>query len=367
MSMPLRCAALALLLALGACSAPRGEAAKDPNDPGKLDLNLLKRNSRNLHDYIGAMLLAGSPQPADWAESKKQFDLVHPFFVFQEDPELIRQFKAGSETARKELGRRGMLLQSVVILSSGYDREKWDAARKTLIDAGEPGQVLLCTTLLGMLLNVQNIQIFPQIRFALAESGAFALETTVGLGKELAAQTSADAAVFNMDDLVQVLMVVISFGDAGRGTLEEFSRSPKPNVRRCVARSIGESRDGSALPVLLRLLTDPEWTVRMSATQAMGQMASVRSQAGPALVDRLAKERDGLVFRGTLRAIGDLLYADAIPDLMKVLEMPSRETLEAAMGALYIITGEKLLSREKWYEWYRSRYPDWKKRHAARS
>jgi hypothetical protein len=367
MSMPLRRAALALLLALAACTGSRGDAAKDPNDPGKVDLNLLKRNSRNLQDYIGAMLKAGSLNPGDWAEAKKEFDLVHPFFVFQEDPELIRQFKAGSETARKELARRGMLLQSVVTLSSGYNREKWDAARKTLIDAGEPGQVLLCTTLLGMLLNGQNIQIFPQIRFALAESGPFALETTAGLAKELAAQTPADAAIFNMDDLVQILMVIISFGDAGRGVLDEFSRSPKPNVRRCVARAIGESRDGSALSTLLRLQVDPEWTVRMSATQSMGGMTSVRSVAGPALVDRLGKEKDGLVFRATLRAIGDLLYADAVPDLMKVLELPSRETLEAAMGALYILTGEKHLSREKWYEWYRTRYPDWKKKHATRS
>src|SRR5207249_3405866 len=113
-------------------------------------------------------------------------------------------------------------------------------ARKTLIGAGEPGQVLLCTTLLGMLLNGQNMAIFPQIRFALAESGTFALETTVGLARELTAQTPADAAIFKMDDLVQVLMVIISFGDAGTPSLDEFSKSSKPNVRRCVARAIGE-------------------------------------------------------------------------------------------------------------------------------
>ena len=373
--MPRRRAALSLALVLGAasslltasCSSPRSDPENDPNDPGKVDLEVLKRNSRNLQEYIDAMLLAGSPQPADWAESKKKFDLVHPFFVFQEDPELIRQFRAGSVSARKELGRRGTLLRSVQILSSGYDRLKWEEACKTLMDAGEPGQVLLCTTLLGMLLNVQNIQIFPQIRFALAESGTFALETTVGLAKELAAQTSATAAVFKMDDLVQVLMVIISFGDKGRGPFEEFAQSSKPNVRRCAARAIGESRDGSALGVLLRLLSDSDWTVRMSATQSMGQMASVRSQAGPALVERISKEKDGLVFRATLRAIGDLLYADAIPELMKVLELPSRETLEAAMGALYIITGEKNLRREQWYEWYRTRYPEWKRKHASKS
>jgi hypothetical protein len=364
--MLLRPAVLLVLFALGACSAPRGDAEKGKNDPGMVDLNLLKRNSRNLQDYIDAMLLAGSPQPADWAESKKKFDLVHPFFVFQEDPGLIRQFKEGSETARKELGRRGTLLRSVQVLSSGYDREKWEEARKTLIDAGEPGQVLLCTALLGMLLNVQNLQIFPQIRFALAESGRFAFETTVGLAKELAAQMPGDVAVFNMDDLVQVLMVVIAFGDTGKGALEEFSRSPKPNVRRCAAAAIGKSKDGSALNVLLRLLVDPEWSVRMTAAESMGEMAAVRSVAGPALVDRISKERDVLVFKKVVRAIGDLLYVDAVPDLIKILEVPSRDTLEAVMGSLYILTGEKHLRREQWYEWYRTRYPDWKKKHAAR-
>ena len=364
--MVLRRAPLILVLALGACSSAGSDAAKDKNDPGKVDLNLLRQNSRNLQTYIDAMLLAGSAQPSDWAESKKQFDLVHPFYVFQEDPALIRQFKGGSELARKELGRRGMLLRSVQVLGSGYDRGKWEDARKTLMDAGEAGQVLLCTSLLGMLLNGQNMTIFPQIRFALVESGPFALETTVGLAKELAVQTPADTAIFKMDDLVQVLMVIIGFGDAGTPALEEFSKHGKPNVRRCVARAIGESKDGSAIQTLIRMLQDSDWTVRMSATQAMGQMGSMRSVAGPVMVGRLGQEKDGLVFRATLRAIGDLLYADAVPELMKVLELPSRETLEAAMGALYIITGEKHLRREQWYEWYRTRYPDWKKKHSAK-
>jgi hypothetical protein len=364
--MLLRRAPLTLLLALVAgCASSGGDAAKDKNDPGKLDFQVLKQNSRNLQAYIDAMLLAGSPQPSDWAESKKQFDLLNPFFVFQEDPQLIRQFKGGSEAARKELARRGMLLRAVVIFSSGYDRVKWEEARKTLLDAGEPGQVLLCTTLLGMLLNGQNLTIFSQIRFALVESGTPALDTTVALARELVAQTPADTAIFKMDDLVQVLMVIIGFGDAGTPPLEEFSKSSKPNVRRAVARAIGESKDGSAVQTLLRLLQDSDWTVRMSAAQSMGQMGSARSVAGPALVDRLGKEKDGLVFRATLRAIGDLLYAEAIPELMKVLELPSRDTLEAAMGALYIITGEKHLRREQWYDWYRTRYPDWKKKHSA--
>jgi hypothetical protein len=363
--MMLRATPLLVALVLGACSGSASNS-RDKKDAEKIDFSTIKQNSRNLQTYIDAMLLAGSPNPADWMEAKKQFDLVHPFFVFQEDPSLIAQFKGGSEGARRELARRGMLLRAVVVLSSGYDRLKWEEARKTLMEGGEAGQYLLCTSLLGMLLNGQNMAIFPQIRFALVESGTYALDTTVGVAKELTAQAPADAAIFKMDDLVQVLMALIGFGDAGTPALEEFSKSSKANVRRCVARAIGESKDGSALQTLLRLLEDSDWTVRMSAAQAMGQMGSVRPTAGPALVNRLGKERDGLVFRSLLRAIGDLLYAEAIPDLIKILELPSRDTLEAAMGSLYIITGEKHLKREQWLEWYRTRYPDWKKKQTTR-
>ena len=105
--MVLRRAPLILVLALGACSSAGSDAAKDKNDPGKVDLNLLRQNSRNLQTYIDAMLLAGSAQPSDWAESKKQFDLVHPFYVFQEDPALIRQFKGGASWRARSSGGAG--------------------------------------------------------------------------------------------------------------------------------------------------------------------------------------------------------------------------------------------------------------------
>src|SRR6185295_12951246 len=109
---------------------------------------------------------------------------------------------------------------------------------KTLLSSGDAGQNLLCTTLLGMLLNGQNITLFPQIRSTLVDSGAMALETTVGLAKELSNSTPSDMAIFAMGDLVEVLMVIIGFGDLGAASLDEFSRSPKPNVRRCVATAI---------------------------------------------------------------------------------------------------------------------------------
>jgi hypothetical protein len=362
-----RATPILLLSTLLACSGSAAEKPAAREQLAPIDPDTVREYSRNLHQYIDALLLCGSTQPGDWAEAKKQFDILHPFLVFREDPELIRAFKGGSEIARKELSRRGVMLQSVMVFTSGtYDRAKWDEARKILMDSGEAGQFLLCTTLLKLLLNGQNAQIWQHVRFALVESGPLALDTSVGLAKELAEATPPDTAIFKMDDLVQVIMAVIGFGDRGTPALEELSKSAKLNVRRSVARAVGESKDGSALPILLRLLLDSDWMVRMTSAQAMGQMTSARSTAGPALVDRLGKERDGLVFRTVVRSIGDLLYAEAIPDLMKVIEAPSRETTEVGMQSLYILTGEKYLKREQWFEWYRSKYPDWKKKHATR-
>ena len=354
------------LLFTAGCQAAPPPAPKERKPDPALEAQAMLSYSKTLQQYIDAMLLCGSTISVDWEEAKRRFDMLQPFFVFKEDPDLIREFKAGSAAARQELARRGVVLRSVLVFVSGpYHRGKWEDARKALMDSGEAGQVLLCTTLLKMLLNGQHKEIWMHVRYTLVESGPVALETTVGLAKELGERTPADTAIFAMEDLVQIYMVLIAFGDGGRPALEEHSRHAKANVRRSVARAIGESKDGSAVQILIRMLEDSEWQVRMAATQAMGQMGSVRATAGPVLVDRLGKERDGLVFRTALRSLGDLLYAEAVPDLVKVLEVPSRETVEKAMEALYIITGEKFLRRDQWVEWYNTRYADWKKRRAA--
>jgi hypothetical protein len=361
--MNLRCAPVLFLLACSACgpSSTRTESAK--NDTTPPDLATLEQHSKNLQQYVDALLLCGSTQARDWEDAKRQFDLLHPLYVFREDPELIKQFRAGSETARKELARRGVMLRSMLIFGSGpYDRGKWEEARRVLMDSGEAGQVLLVTKLLRMLLNGQNQELWQHIRFTLVECGPVAAETTAGLARQLAEVAPSNTPVFHMDDLVQVLMTLIGFGDAGRPALEELARSPKPNVRRAVARSIGEARDGTAAAALIVLLNDPEYSVRATSAEAAGALASARPVLGPALVDRIGKEHDGKVLEKVLRSIGDLYYADAIPDLIRVLEVPSRETAEAAMQALYIITGEKYLRREQWIEWHRLKYADWKKR-----
>src|SRR5712675_45120 len=125
MSMIRRVAALALLLLpLGACSSG-GDSSREKTEQAKVDPEMLRQYARNLQQYIDAMLMCGSLVPADWEEAKKQFALLNPFLVFKEDPQLIREFTAGSESARKELARRGMILRSVYVFSTGtYDRVK---------------------------------------------------------------------------------------------------------------------------------------------------------------------------------------------------------------------------------------------------
>jgi hypothetical protein len=365
--MILRAAPCILLLALAACPSSVDPMGREPGtEAPEADLEMMRQYSRNLQQYVDAMLLCGSTQARDWEDAKRQFEVLQPLYVFKEDPQLIKEFRAGGEAARKELARRGVLLQSMLVFGKGtYDRAKWEEARKALMDAGEPGQVLLSTTLLKLLLNGQYQELWPHLRYTLVESGPVALETAIGLARQLAQNAPANTAIFHMDDMVQILMVVIGFGDAGRPAMDEMAQSPKPNVRRAAARAIGEARDGSAAPALIRLIHDPEYSVRATAGEAAGALASAKLTLGPALTDRIGKERDSKVLEKVLRSIGDLYYADGIPDLMKVLDVPSREIAEAAMQSLYIITGLKYTKREQWMEWYRIGYPEWKKKKAA--
>jgi hypothetical protein len=334
-----------------------------PADAGALDLDLATASVRTLRDYVTALLLCGSARPADWVEARRQLDLLSPFHVFVEDPGLIKEFRAGSDTARQELGRRGRTLKAMLTFSEPYSKERWDEARRILVEAGEPGQALLVITLLQRLIDGTFRENWHHLRFQLVESGKLGLETTLGLARELAQRAPADKPLFKHDDLVQVLSVVIDFGDAGRPTVQEMAASEKPNVRRCVAEAVGETRDLSNLPLLLKLLAeDPAWTVRASAAESCRRMSAGRKTAGPALTDRIGKERESYVLHRILRAIADVEYADGVPALIRVLEVPSAATVEAAMQALYVLTGERHKTREAWAQWYRLKYPEWRRK-----
>lgn len=373
-------ASVVLAAAFAGCADPSGARspgrASREKELGPLDLEIVRAASEKHRRYVEALLLCGSSAPADWNRARRALEVLHPYHVFQEDPELIRAFRAGDEGARRELGRRGKILQALSVLWGRYDKDAWDEARRVLLEEGEPGQVLLATTLLQRLLSEQfRVEEVPDprnpglrqvrdvsvhLRYQIVESGPVALETAIALAEALAKETPS-TPLFRHEDLTQVLLVLIQFGDRGRPKVEDLAGHPNPNVRRVVARALGEGRDPAGLPLLVRMLSeDPEWAVRAGAAQGLGRMVPARARAGRALVERLRAERDRAVRRAILEAIGELHYEEAVPDLMAMLDVPSVELATAVMAALYRITGEKFTRREDWTRWYVERYPHWK-------
>jgi hypothetical protein len=47
---------------------------------------------------------------------------------------------------------------------------------------------------------------------------------------------------------------------------------------------------------------------------------------------------------------------------MNAIDAPRYETAEAAMFALYRLTGEKFKYNQQWKDWYRDVYPTWIKK-----
>ena len=103
--------------------------------------------------------------------------------------------------------------------------------------------------------------------------------------------------------------------------------------------------------------------MRSAAAEAMGNLGPAREKLGPALLAHVAKEKVRFVLDRVLRAIGEMHYEVAVPDLVKMLDVHSlRRVREAMMYALYRITGHKFLTREKWRGWFEKDYPLWKER-----
>lgn len=353
---------------LGACASPPATPA--PRMEFAVDLQRLRNHSRNYEEYVEALGLCNSTAPADWAKAARIFEVLHPFRVFGDDPDLIRRFRAGDEAARRELGRRGTLLAAQAVFFRPYDGARWEEARRTLLESKPGGPEIFVWTLLQILLGgqtrvdspaeVQDVRV--HVRYHLVQAGPLAREMAEGLARRMA-EEMPDTIVSRMEDLAHVMVLLIEFGDPGRSLVEELSRHPKGNVRRAAALAIGEARDvGSASALARLLLEDPEWPVRATAAEAAGRMGAARTVLGPVLVSRLSREKEPVVHRRVLRAIGEIHHDGAVPELMRWVNSPQWATAEAAMYALYRITGEKYQRAEEWEDWYRRKYPDWKTR-----
>lgn len=345
---------LCALVAAG-CGAPprRTDSQARPLDPG-----VFVEYTKVLHEYLAALKLLGSDDPAAWAEGKRKLESLN-FAYFNDDRLLIDKFRAGEELARRELARRGKMLECVLVFTSPYAPATWEHARKEMLSLGEGAPEFLTISLLKILLNGRFYRVWPQIRYQLVAIGDVAFETTSELTKQLVASTP-ETPIWKQEDLVQLLMVLVGFGERGRAILTEAAKHKVWNVRKAVARAIGESVDLNSADILVRYLEgDPEWQVKATAAEAIGRLRPSRQTLGPVLADRMKKERDGFVMREIVKALGAIRWLGGIPELMRVLEVPNYETVLVAMESLYFLTGERRTTVGQWKEWYRDTYPKW--------
>jgi hypothetical protein len=352
--------AIVLVSFLAACGAPRGGA--DPADPGAgrmITPESFKPLTDTYREYVGALVRLGSVMPAERADGLRWLE-VNTYAFFSDDRALIARASAGDEAARIELVRRGRVLDAIFAFWGKVDLPKWNDARRTICSLGEDARIVLVTTLLRMLLNGQYQSHWPSIRFQLVEIGDEALETSVGLFRAKA-EVTPDTIIFKEDDLVQVGLVILGFGEKGRPAIDEFAKSPRFNVRKAIARAVGEGRVVEHLPLVRGMLSgDAMWVVRAAAAKALGELRPARSAAGAALMEALSTERDRSVRPYIVSALGKLVYEDAVPILIRTLEAPDYDLAEKTMFALCQITGERLLTQDAWRRWYQRDYVRWR-------
>jgi len=322
---------------------------------------MLKPLTDAYREYVASLILLDSAAPRDRAEAMSKLQ-AGAYTYFPDDRDLITKAAAGDDVALKELGRRGRLLDAMFAFWGPIDAGKWNDARKRICALGPDARIILVNTLLRMLLNGQLSAQWGAIRFQLVEIGTDTLETAVALFRVKAEETP-DTIIYKQDDLMQVALVILGFGEPGRKYIEEFAKSPRFNVRKAIVRAVGEGRGVEYLPLAReKLARDPIWVVRAAAAKTLGELRPARADAGAALMEALASERDRSVRPYIVAALGQLVYEDAVPMLIRTLEAPDYDLAEKTMFALCQITGERLLSQEAWRRWYDREYVRWREK-----
>jgi hypothetical protein len=346
------------ILALAALLGCAGTSHDEADAPRPVTPEMFKPLTEAYRDYVSLLNQLDSPSPKDRTDAMTKLQAT-PYGYFPDDRDLIAKAAARDESARRELVRRGRILDALFAFWGKVDLPKWNDARERIVALGQDARIILVNTLFRMLLNGQLQEQWPQIRFQLIAVGPDTFETAVALFRAKADQTP-DAIIFRKDDLVQVALVILGFGEKGRPVIEEHAKSPRFNVRRAVAVALGEGRATEHLGVLEHLLkNDPEWMVRADAATAMGSIRD-RAKAGAALVAALKVERDRNVRRHIAESLGTLVYADGVPTLVASLQVSDFEYGERAMFALFQITGERHLTADAWQKWFAKDYEKWK-------
>ncbi len=348
-----------LLILLASCT---GSPARRDTKANPIDPTLILHYEKAFVEYVAALLLLDSKNPVDRFEAGQKLEALS-FSYFSDDRLLLRTFLSGtpadSETARKELARRGTMLDTVKIFTEPYSRVVWEGARKKMISLGEDSRSFMVVSLLRLLINRLYKETWPQLRHQLVECGGIALETTAELARKKA-DASPTTAIWKQDDLVQLVMVLATFGNPGRPFLEKLAAYPNGNVRKAVATAIGKSLSGEYLDLLETLIsTDPDWQVKAAAAEALGHFRFLRNRVGKFLLVRIQEEKDKFVLHKIILAMGRIHYTKGIPRMVQLLELPDSDTVGVIMEALYDLTGERLTTPIAWQKWYRDDYPAW--------
>ncbi len=348
-----------LLILLASCS---GSPGKRKETGPSIDPSLILDYEKSFGEYVEALRLLESRSPAERERAGENLELI-AFAYFPDDPKLIQTLRRGTpveaEVARKELVRRGKMLDTIQVFTEPYSRVVWNQARKTMISLGEDSRSFLVVTLLKLLINGTYREVWTQLRHQLVECGGIALETTAELARRKA-EATPDTAIWKQDDLIQLCMVMISFGSQGRPFLEKLAASPNWNVRKAVAKAIGTSLSGDYLDILENILRkDKNWQVKAASAEALGHFRFLRERVGAFLLERIRVEKDKFVLHKIILAMGRVHYTKCIPRLVQLLEHPDKETVGASMESLYDLTGERLNTSIAWQKWYRDSYPGW--------
>lgn len=352
----MRRAGAAVLLTLAACTSAPPPA---PPESRMVSPEALKPLTNAYRDYVAAMVKLGSNLPGEQAEGLARLEALNYQF-FEDDRVLIRKAVAGDDAARQELARRGQCLDALFVFWTRAKLSKWNEAREKIVALGQDAKILLVTTLLRMLINGQFLEDWIAIRYQLVRIGDDAFETAWGLLQKKAEETP-DTPIFKQDDLIQLTILVLEFKEKGKGPLGELTKSPKFNVRKVVARAIGEAQATEYADIVLEMMAkDPHWEVRAAAAQAAGRLRGARDRIGKLLVARLAAERDRMVRWTLVSAMGDLAWEDAVPTLVQALDVPDQDLQDRAVTALVQITGERLGTPAAWRKWYAKDYAAWR-------
>jgi HEAT repeat protein len=80
-------------------------------------------------------------------------------------------------------------------------------------------------------------------------------------------------------------------------------KAPDPGTRVSAARALGESREGTAVPALIRALNDSDAEVRLAVIRALGRIGPSAKGAVPVLT-RMREDEDSRVRAAVVGALG---------------------------------------------------------------